>query len=40
MKKDKLDELKSYIEELKIVRTELIKNSSNFFIVSDNLLMP
>ena len=30
MKKDKLDELKSYIEELKIARCELIKNSDNF----------
>lgn len=30
MKKDKLDELKSYVEELKIVKTELIKNSGNF----------
>ena len=33
MKKDKLDELKSYIEELKIARCELIKNSDNFFII-------
>ena len=30
MKKDKLDELKSYIEELKIAKCELIKNSDNF----------
>lgn len=30
MKKDKLDELKSYIEELKIARYELIKNGGSF----------
>ena len=30
MKKDKLDELKSYIEELKIARCELIKNGGSF----------
>lgn len=30
MKKDKLDELKWYINELKIIKTELIKNGGSF----------